>query len=128
MMKRAACMLGLLSLALVACDGRISDSDPVVPGTDALLRQQIAQWGVVPIGAMPAQDPKLVTLGRTLFFDKILSGNRDIACASCHQASASLSDGLSLAVGTGHTGVGAARAPGAGRTFGPRHAPSLLNS
>ena len=127
-MKRAACLLGLLSLAIGACDGRISDSDPVVPGTDALLRQQIAQWGVLPIGAMPAQDPKLVTLGRALFFDKVLSGNRDIACASCHQASASLGDGLSLAVGTGHTGAGAARMPGPGRTFGARHAPSLLNS
>jgi mono/diheme cytochrome c family protein len=25
-----------------------------------------------------------VELGRALFFDKILSGNRDIACATCH--------------------------------------------
>ena len=127
-MKRAACLLGLLSLAFGACDGRISDSEPPALGTDALLRQQIAQWGVLPIGAMPAQDPKLVTLGRALFFDKTLSGNRDIACASCHQTAASLGDGLSLAVGTGHTGVGGARTPGAGRAFGARHAPSLLNS
>jgi cytochrome c peroxidase len=77
---------------------------------------------------MPAQDPKVVALGRALFFDKVLSGNRDIACASCHQAAASLGDGLSLAVGTGHTGAGTARVPGVGRAFGARHAPSLLNS
>ena len=31
-----------------------------------------------------AQDPALVDLGRSLFFDKVLSGNRDVSCATCH--------------------------------------------
>jgi cytochrome c peroxidase len=77
---------------------------------------------------MPAQDPARVALGRALFFDKELSGNRDIACATCHQPGASLGDGLSLAVGTGGTGLGPARTLGPGRQFVPRGAPTLLNS
>ena len=118
--------IGLLALA-AACDGVQS------PGTlplsiDADLRQSIARWGVVPIGRMPAQDSALVTLGQALMFDKILSGNRDIACATCHLPSRQLTDGLSLAVGTGGTGNGPARALGAGRQFVPRSAPTLLNT
>jgi cytochrome c peroxidase len=77
---------------------------------------------------MPQQSSALVTLGRALFFDKVLSGNKDISCASCHEPKAALGDGLSLAVGTGATGSGTARLPGAGRTFVPRQSPTLLNS
>lgn len=127
-MKRAAFLLGLVGTVLTGCDGRLTDSDPPTPGVDAQLRQSLATWGVIPIGAMPAQDPALVTLGRALFFDKVLSGNRDISCATCHHPSTALSDGLALPIGTGATGQGAARVPGAGRTFVPRQSPSLLNA
>jgi cytochrome c peroxidase len=112
----------------VACDGRITSSDPPDPTIDAQLRQNLTTYGVVPIGDVSPQDPALVELGRALFFDKILSGNRDIACATCHHPTTSLSDGLSLAVGTGGTGLGASRSLGPGRQFGPRTAPSLLNA
>jgi cytochrome c peroxidase len=127
-MKRVATILPLAMLVLSGCEGRITDSDPVVPTVDAQLRQNIAQWGVIPIAAMPAQDPALVALGRALFFDKVLSGNRDISCATCHHPSTALGDALSLAVGTGGTGLGTARTPGTGRNFVPRQSPSLLNS
>jgi cytochrome c peroxidase len=114
-------------LVLVACEVTTTP-DPPQPTIDAELRRSIGNWGVVPIGPMPAQNPAQVQLGRALFFDKILSGNRDVACATCHQAAASLGDGLSLAVGTGGTGHGAARVPGQGRQFVSRNAPSLLNT
>src|SRR5207247_1293080 len=61
-------------------------------------------------------------------FDKILSGNRDVACATCHQPAEHATDGLSLAIGTGGTGLGASRTLGPGRQFVPRNAPSLLNT
>src|SRR5204862_188586 len=57
----------------------------------------------------------------------ILSGNRDIACATCHLPSQHAADGLSLAIGTGGSGGGPARTLGPGRQFVPRNAPSLLN-
>jgi cytochrome c peroxidase len=127
-MRRVAFLLGIGSLVLLGCEGRVTDSDPAVPAGDELLRQNIARWGVIPIGAMPAQDPALVALGRALFFDRVLSGNRDISCADCHHPSTALSDGLSLPAGTGATGHGSARTPGSGRAFVPRQSPSLLNA
>lgn len=37
-----------------------------------------------------------IALGRKLFFDKRLSGNNQVACATCHQQSLAFSDGFAL--------------------------------
>ncbi len=73
-----------------------------------------------------------VELGRLLFFDKILSGNRNISCASCHHPSLATGDALPLSFGEGANGLGRLREPGedtrsavAGRV--PRNAPALFN-
>src|SRR5215471_9345003 len=113
-------------LALGACVG--TDHNFTEPANvDAELRQAIGVYGVVPIAAQPAQDSSLVALGRALFFDKELSGNRDVACATCHQPATAMGDAQPLAVGTGGVGVGPSRTPGSGRAFVPRNAPTLLN-
>ncbi|WP_211830635.1 FG-GAP-like repeat-containing protein [Kistimonas asteriae] len=44
---------------------------------------------------------KLAQLGRELFFSKSLSGDMDVACASCHHPLLGGSDALSLPVGVG---------------------------
>lgn len=100
---------------------------PQPPSLDAQVRQALQQWGIVPINPQPVQDPSLVALGQALFFDKELSGNRDIACATCHNPPTAMGDGQSLAVGTGGSGVGPSRTLGPGRQFVPRNAPTLLN-
>jgi cytochrome c peroxidase len=116
-----------LAMGLAACS-ETDRSFPLPPSLDAEVRQTITQWGVVPIGPTPPQATALVALGRALFFDRELSGNRDIACGTCHNAPGHLGDGLSLAIGTGGTGLGPTRTLGAGRQFVPRNAPSLLNA
>ena len=50
--------------------------------------------------------PQKVELGRLLFFDKILSGNRNIACATCHHPELGTTDGLALGLGEGPSGLG----------------------
>ena len=47
-----------------------------------------------------------IHLGSLLMFDKILSGNQNISCASCHHPLAGLGDGLALPVGEGGEGLG----------------------
>ena len=119
-----------LLIGAAACDGPvISDPpmDPVGAALDLQLRQEIGFWGPVPIGPVPVQSAAMVDLGRNLFFDKILSGNRDVSCATCHDVSAALTDGQRLSIGTGGEGTAPARSLGAGRGFVPRNAPSLLN-
>ncbi len=122
----ARCLgLGVLTLG-VACDS-FTSPNTLPPPIDTQLRDSLQRWTVVPIAPVPAQNQALVDLGRALMFDPILSGNRDVACATCHQPSAAAGDALSLAIGTGGTGLGASRTLGAGRQFVPRNAPSLLN-
>jgi len=49
------------------------------------------------------------TLGQLLFYDPILSGNREVACATCHHPRFGTGDGLSLSLGDGGAGLGPAR-------------------
>lgn len=116
-----------LLLFATACE-RVSTFEPKVePTLDAQLRQSLSFWGAMPIGPVPQQNAALVDLGQSLFFDRILSGNRDVACATCHDPLSQMTDGLSLAVGTGGSGLAPNRTLGAGRPFVPRNAPTLLN-
>ncbi len=115
-----------VALALSACVATDRNfTEPV--NVDAQLRAAIGAYGVVPIAAVPQQDSALVALGRVLFFDKELSGNRDVACATCHQPQTSMGDAQALAVGTGGVGAGPSRTPGPGRSYVTRNAPTLLN-
>lgn len=72
-----------------------------------------------------------VALGRALFFDKIISGNRNISCATCHHPLAGTGDGLALSIGEGGKGLGLARDTGSGVDVVheriPRHAPHVFN-
>ncbi|MBT8098746.1 MAG: cytochrome-c peroxidase [Gammaproteobacteria bacterium] len=76
-------------------------------------------------------DPAKVELGRNLFFDKILSGNFNISCATCHHSLTDTGDGLSLPVGEGATGLGVTRDLGRGSDAVhervPRNAPPVFN-
>ena len=50
---------------------------------------------------LPIMDDPLAQLGKLLFFSKALSGDLDVACASCHHPLMAGGDGLSLSVGVG---------------------------
>lgn len=80
-------------------------SEPDPDPRDAELRALLAAAGVTPI-TKPATDPAKVALGQALFFDKILSGNRDISCATCHHPQHATTDNISLTIGQGGAGLG----------------------
>lgn len=70
-------------------------------------------------------------LGNFLFFDKVLSGNKNISCATCHHPKHFGGDGLSLSIGEGGEGLGPLRTTGSGdnailERVG-RNAPPLFN-
>ncbi len=79
----------------------------------------------------PPRDLEKEALGKFLFYDKIISGNMNMACASCHHGLADTGDGLSLPVGEGGVGLGIARNTGFGddaiHERVPRNAPFLFN-
>ncbi|MFT6630098.1 MAG: cytochrome c peroxidase [Bacteriovoracaceae bacterium] len=69
-------------------------------------------------------------LGRLLFFDKILSGNKNISCATCHHPlSGFSSDNLSLGLGEGASGLAVSRVPNDKIHHRvPRNSPALFNA
>jgi cytochrome c peroxidase len=76
---------------------------------DAYLSKIQAAFELKPLEpAKRLHSPKF-ELGRMLFFDPIISGNREIACGSCHFPQAAGADGLPIAVGIGARGIGTER-------------------
>lgn len=78
-----------------------------------------------------AFDDKKARLGQLLFYDPVLSGNRNISCGTCHSHDFGTSDGLALGVGEGGAGVGPTRTTGTGSDRIakriPRNSPALWN-
>jgi cytochrome c peroxidase len=76
-----------------------------------------------------ASPPARVALGRLLFWDPVLSGNNDVACATCHHPDFAYSDGRDLSLGTNAVGLGPARRGAGARPTVPvrRNSPTLVN-
>ena len=69
-------------------------------------------------------------LGRLLFWDPILSGNKNISCGTCHHPRFATGDGLSLGLGEGGVGLGPERTANPENLpeqLIPRNAPPLFN-
>jgi cytochrome c peroxidase len=122
-MTRAALLRPwLAALTLAACTAEARNAPPDIDGE---LADLLSAANVTPLAAAPTPVPAQVALGRVLMFDKILSGNRNISCATCHHPTLTTGDGLPLSIGEGSTGLGPTRT-GNG-VFIPRSAPDLLN-
>ncbi|QKG51918.1 cytochrome-c peroxidase [Hymenobacter sp. BRD67] len=111
-----------LLVAVAACQ---KQTTPLIPaGTLAAL----------PLTALSPADnptsPAKVDLGRALYWDPVLSGGRDVSCASCHHPATGYADGLDLAIGENGQGLGAARHFRLPNTipFGQRNTSTVLNS
>lgn len=69
-----------------------------------------------------------VKVGRLLFYDPILSGNRNISCGTCHHHDFAGGDGVPLGIGEGGSGLGPERVAGPGvQKRIPRNAAALWN-
>jgi len=69
-------------------------------------------------------------LGWVLFYDPVLSGNRNISCATCHHPRFATGDGVSLSLGEGGVGLGPDRRADPDNLPErriPRNAPALFN-
>jgi len=105
----------LLVLTMCLPIGTTMASDLPPPVTDAMFE---------PVTEAEAR------LGWQLFWDPVLSGNRNISCATCHHPNFATGDGVSLALGEGGIGLGPDRRvdpdnPPEQRI--PRNAPALFN-
>jgi cytochrome c peroxidase len=63
-------------------------------------------------------------LGELLFWDPILSGDQNVACASCHHPDFGWADGSTLSIGSDGIGLGPTRY---GVEVASRHTPTIMN-
>ncbi|GLR61328.1 cytochrome-c peroxidase [Rhizobium indigoferae] len=68
----------------------------------------------VPFEGVTAYSPQLATLGKMLFFDPRLSGNKNMTCASCHNPSFGFETPVTTPIGAANTALA-------------RQAPTVLN-
>lgn len=69
----------------------------------------------IPFAKVAAYSPQLATLGKMLFFDPRLSGNKNMNCATCHNPSFGFETPVETPVGAANTHLG-------------RQAPTVLNA
>ncbi|MBF9221143.1 cytochrome-c peroxidase [Hymenobacter ruricola] len=99
--------VALLMLGLAGCKHDADTPDPegpVVPPTAYVLDPVPDYFPTRP--ADPADNPLTqegVALGRHLFYEKALSLNSQVACATCHQQARAFTDGLAHSVGVNAT-------------------------
>jgi cytochrome c peroxidase len=101
-------------------------SESAVATLASEVRVLAAGRGIGPLTRPAPVRPELTRLGQALAFDKILSGNRDIACMTCHLPAFGTGDARSLSIGQGATGLGPSRVHPTGE-FIPRNAPPMFN-
>jgi cytochrome c peroxidase len=98
------------------------------------ISESIADLGALPESAIdPPDNPtsaKKVELGRFLFYDPVLSGNRDVACATCHQPEFNYAELLETSIGVNGTGSDSKRQFRTPNTipFVKRNSQSILNT
>ena len=113
----------MFAMLIVACTVPLAVSmagqDPVRTPLDDIVA-----------GAEGTPDPAARELGRLLFWDPILSGHKDIACATCHHPDFAYTDGRDLSLGTRSVGLGPLRRDTSnGRIpIVKRNAPTVLNT
>ena len=118
---RAALVISISGIAIAACIPSPSiqqhafTSEPTVSTVQFL---QFLPLGLEVLLPVPANNPltqEKTDLGRALFFDRRLSLDESISCATCHLPDKAFTDGLAVSVGINNQP-------------GRRNAPSLLNS
>lgn len=122
----------LLSLTLASCGDftaapvTFTQADIIPVGNVQTLEIRERVLSSLPITA-PEVDTRQAELGRLLFWDPILSGDQDVACATCHLPEAGYTDNQHQAIGAGGVGRGSDRTVGhTGHV--PRNSQTVLNT
>jgi cytochrome c peroxidase len=122
---------GVIALFVIACTHR-SGKEPIArPKKKELSKGFIA---ALPRNVKhPADNPysdEKAELGRLLFYDPVLSGPKDVSCATCHHPDFGYAESLELSIGIGGKGLGMQRkfVSNNGIPFTKRNSQSVLNT
>lgn len=93
---------------------------------DQKLKKKILKHKLQAISRYTVKNIELYNLGKSLFSDYELSGNKNISCMTCHNPDAGSSDGLAFPLGAGAIGEFPMRKQGHGLVIA-RSAPTIYN-
>lgn len=99
-----------------------------------MLIDSLSHFAALPASvSYPKDNPQTtekVALGKLLFFDPILSGNKDVACATCHHPSTGFAENLDISIGVNGKGLGSKRAFQSPNDipFTQRNSPTVINT
>jgi cytochrome c peroxidase len=101
-------------------------------GVGAVAQSKSTLSALPPTPQAPKDNPTTpakVALGRLLFWDPLLSGPQDVACASCHHPQNGYAEDRDLSLGVTAIGLGSKRrqAPGSSIPIVKRNSPTVLN-
>lgn len=120
MMKIKKLMVLTSLFILSACGG--GSSDPVAVAEEDRVGSLPLE--IIEPESNPTTDDK-VMLGRMLFWDPVLSGNQDVACATCHHPDNAYAEHLDITMGVGGIGLSENRHSG---TLAIRNSQTILNT
>lgn len=106
-MRKAIVLIALLATAVI-CQSWSASRTTARPKINGLL-------GPVPIPADNPQTPAKISLGKQLYFDKRLSSNNTVSCATCHDPAHYWADTTPVSEGVAHR-------------LGKRNSPTILNA
>ncbi len=120
----------LTAIAIIACNREQKNTEEIVDPEAVILEEVSALPDTF---LSPEDNPtthKKIELGRLLFYDPILSGQKDVACASCHHPEYGYAESQEVSIGVNGIGLGEMRTFKQPNTipFGRRNAQSILNT
>lgn len=102
-------ILTILTVALISCN----DKPDTQRRRPLKTVETLADLGALPRTVThPSDNPtseEKVKLGRLLFYDPILSGNKDVSCATCHQPNFNYAEFMETSIGVNGRGRGSKR-------------------
>ena len=115
-------ILAVIASLVIGCGGEGVPADPEI-------RDYSDIFTALPTAAVYPADNEFniekEQLGELLFWDPILSGDQNVACASCHHPDFGWADGRRFSVGSDGIGLGPNRD---GSQITPVHSPTILNT
>jgi len=124
-----------LSMLLVVGSCSNDKTPPTAPAEDLRVRFNLQTLGPIPYPPDNPPRQERIALGRMLFFDPILGGERDVACGTCHHPAFGFADSRQFGAGVSGQGLGPSRlnsssamAPFADVALEPRNSPTVLNA
>lgn len=119
----SACVWCAAILVIAALVGA-SHLEPQKQDRDLRQRFNLKVLGPIPHPPDNQPRPERISLGRLLFFDPILGGERDVACGTCHHPDFAFADGRQFGAGVSGVGLGPQRVPRAQQRPGSPSRPS----